>query len=47
MGVAGQSRVNTSRIVLATLFVGGYGATAVIEIKYEDIQTDSGRDDAQ
>lgn len=36
MGVAGQSRVNTSRIVLATLFVGGgYGATAVIEIEYE------------
>ena len=26
---------------------GGYGATAVIEIVYEDRQTDSGRDDAQ
>jgi hypothetical protein len=25
---------------------GGYGATAVIEIEYEDRQTDSGRDDA-
>ena len=36
MGVAGLSRVNTTRIVLATLFVGGgYGATAVIEIVYE------------
>lgn len=36
MGVAGLSRVNTTRIVLATSFVGGgYGATAVIEIVYE------------
>ena len=26
---------------------GGYAATGVIEIKYEDRQTDSGRDDAQ
>jgi hypothetical protein len=37
MEVAGLSRVNTTRIVLATSFVGGgYGATAVIEIVYED-----------
>ena len=36
MGVAGLSRVNTTRIVLATSFVEGYGATAVIEILYED-----------
>jgi len=37
MGVAGLSRVNTTRIVLAISFVGGgYGATAVIEIVYED-----------
>lgn len=35
MGVAGQSRVNTTRIVLATLFVGGGLETKILEIEYE------------
>lgn len=43
MGVAELSRVNTTRIVLATSFVGGYGATAVIEIVYETDSTNSDR----
>lgn len=46
MGVAGLSRVNTTRIVLATSFVGGgYGATAVIEIVYEPCDKPTQRED--
>lgn len=44
MGVVGLSRASTTRIVLATSFVGGgYGATAVIEIVYETDSLDSNR----
>lgn len=44
MGLAGLLRLNTTRIVLVTSFVGGgYGATAVIEIVYETDSTDSDR----